>query len=99
MPGAVFSTVLVFAAEAMPATKTFLVTGATEGIGLATVEQLQRDGHAILVHGRNAEKVEKVVKAVCDKGGTAAGYTADLSSLAQVRTTPFAPGNLTRTTP
>jgi len=65
--------------------KTFLVTGATEGIGLETAKQLSRDGHAVLVHGRNAGKVERVVQSLCGDGGNAAGYTADLGSLSQIR--------------
>ena len=37
--------------------KTILITGATDGIGLETAKLLAAGGHRLLVHGRNAEKL------------------------------------------
>jgi NAD(P)-dependent dehydrogenase (short-subunit alcohol dehydrogenase family) len=58
-----------------------LVTGATDGIGLATVRQLAREGAAVLVHGRDPDKVMRVVRQTREGGGRAEGLVADFSSL------------------
>jgi len=61
--------------------KTILVTGATDGIGLETAKMLAEGGHTLLLHGRNPAKLEAAKAAV---GSVAETYTADLSDLAQV---------------
>ena len=38
-------------------TPTFLVTGATDGIGKATALALARQGASVIIHGRNAAKL------------------------------------------
>lgn len=58
--------------------KTILITGATDGIGLEAAKLLAAEGHQILLHGRNAAKLE-AVKALLPDG--AETYLADLSDL------------------
>lgn len=62
-------------------TKTILITGATDGIGLLTAQALAAEGHRVLLHGRNAAKLEAAAKTV---GGTTEQYIADLSKRADV---------------
>ena len=40
--------------------KTILITGATDGIGLVTAKLLAKQGHDLLIHGRNSSKLEDV---------------------------------------
>jgi NAD(P)-dependent dehydrogenase (short-subunit alcohol dehydrogenase family) len=56
-----------------------LVTGATSGIGRAAAAKLARDGHTVVVHGRDAARGLEVVDAIAADGGTARFVTADLS--------------------
>lgn len=63
-------------------TKTILITGATDGIGLLTAKKLAADGHRILLHGRNTAKLEAAAQKV---GGQPETYSADLSDLSAVR--------------
>ena len=65
--------------------RSVLVTGATEGLGLAAAHQLVEAGHTVLVHGRNAAKVQRVVDSLEASGGKAVGFVCDLSSMAEVR--------------
>lgn len=66
--------------------KTVLITGATDGIGLVTAQQLAKQDHNLLIHGRNPAKVNDVVEQVSGLGdGSVTPYVADLSDLAQVR--------------
>ena len=67
-------------------TKTILITGATDGIGLATAKTLAGGGHTLLLHGRDIEKLERAqneVSAVTGAGQIET-YVADLSNLAEV---------------
>lgn len=63
-------------------TKTILITGATDGIGLLTAKTLSAEGHTVLLHGRSAEKLEAAAKEV---GGTPETFRADLTNLDEVR--------------
>ena len=58
--------------------KTILVTGATDGIGLTTAKRLAAQGHLVLLHGRNPDKLAAAAQAV---GGTTETYLADLTRL------------------
>ncbi|MFN8184340.1 MAG: SDR family NAD(P)-dependent oxidoreductase [Candidatus Nanopelagicales bacterium] len=60
---------------------TVLITGSTDGIGLRTAQTLRARGCDIIVHGRNAEKVDRTRAQV----GAVAGLVADLGDLRQVQ--------------
>ncbi|MCB1807637.1 MAG: SDR family NAD(P)-dependent oxidoreductase, partial [Candidatus Competibacteraceae bacterium] len=47
-------------------TKTILITGATDGIGLATTRMLLSQGHKVLLHGRNPKKLATVAASLSD---------------------------------
>lgn len=66
--------------------KTILLTGATDGIGLQAAHQLAKQGHTMLVHGRNTAKLEKVQATLSSLPGAGAieMYAADLSDLPAV---------------
>ena len=66
--------------------KTILITGSTDGIGLETAKILASQGHNVLLHGRNLEKLEQVQKTLLElKGGGAVEiYVADLSLMENV---------------
>lgn len=61
--------------------KTILITGATDGIGLLTAQKLGAQGHKILMHGRSAEKLDAAGRTV---GGATERYLADMSVMAEI---------------
>lgn len=76
-------------AENLPpaADQVYLVTGATDGIGLITAQELARTGAQVVVTGRNPEKGAAAVARIrAATGNEAVAYlNADLSSQAEVR--------------
>lgn len=71
----------------LPVTRTILVTGSTDGIGRATATALARQGHRVLVHGRDRKKGRAVLREIGKEtgGATLDLFTADLSSPEGVR--------------
>jgi NAD(P)-dependent dehydrogenase (short-subunit alcohol dehydrogenase family) len=63
-----------------------LITGSTDGLGREVALRLAAEGHHVLVHGRNQERGEEVVRAIREDGrGSARFFAADLASMAEVR--------------
>lgn len=68
-------------------TKTILITGSTDGIGLAAARELVARGQRVLLHGRDPMKLESAhdrIAAEVRAEGVAGSYTADLSDLGAV---------------
>ncbi|MEM8924298.1 MAG: SDR family NAD(P)-dependent oxidoreductase [Actinomycetota bacterium] len=67
-------------------TKTILITGSTDGLGLATAQALAANGHSVLLHGRSQAKLDDAEQQVRAVGGTGQidSYRADLSDLDEV---------------
>ncbi len=63
--------------------KTVLITGATDGIGLATARQLAAEGARLVLHGRSAERLQAAAESIRPR--PAETVRADLASLAEVR--------------
>ncbi len=62
-------------------TKTILITGSTDGIGLQTAAALAAQNHNVLLHGRSRAKLDEAERQLRTSGGTGAveSYQADLS--------------------
>ncbi|MEM7493352.1 MAG: SDR family NAD(P)-dependent oxidoreductase [Pseudomonadota bacterium] len=67
-------------------TKTILITGATDGIGLETAKMMAPLGHTLVLHGRSADKLAAAKSAVAaiEGAGEIRTYQADLTDLNQV---------------
>ena len=67
-------------------TKTILLTGATDGIGLETARRLAGGGHTLLIHGRSDAKLASTrdTLAGIEGAGTIETHRADLSRIADV---------------
>ncbi|MEM6498845.1 MAG: SDR family NAD(P)-dependent oxidoreductase [Pseudomonadota bacterium] len=64
--------------------KTILITGSTDGIGLETAKMLSEQGHTVLLHGRNSAKLESAettLAAVLPSSDGISSYQADLSRM------------------
>lgn len=66
--------------------KTILITGATDGIGRETARRLSAEGHHVLIHGRNADKLAATSKDLSAQpgAGPVETFQADLSDLVAV---------------
>ncbi len=62
-------------------TKTILLTGATDGIGLETAKFFAKEGYHLLIHGRNTRKLEEVKAELIDinKNIEIKSFVADFS--------------------
>ncbi len=60
--------------------KRALVTGSSAGIGAGIAKSLAREGTSVVVHGRNKERTESVVKEIAQSGAKAASAVGDLGT-------------------
>ncbi len=58
--------------------KCAIVTGATQGIGLATAQMLAAEGASVVIAARGRERLNAVVAAIRTAGGQALGVQADI---------------------
>lgn len=67
--------------------KTILITGSTDGIGLATAKSLLKLGHTVLLHGRSGSKLASAKKQLLEIGDEQRIFTykADLSVIDEVK--------------
>jgi NAD(P)-dependent dehydrogenase (short-subunit alcohol dehydrogenase family) len=66
--------------------KTILVTGSTDGLGRVVAKRLAAGGAQVLIHGRDRQRGEKLVKEIRASGnGKATFYQSDFASLAEVQ--------------
>lgn len=72
----------------MPQQHTVLITGATDGLGRALAERFAGRGDRVVVHGRDAERIDRAVSEIKTATGNDDVYPAlaDLAELRQVRT-------------
>lgn len=67
--------------------KIILITGSTDGIGKITATALAKQGHTIIIHGRNQSKAEKVCEEIKSQTGNnkVDFIIANLLSLADIK--------------
>ena len=70
----------------MTLSKTILITGSTDGIGLETAKLLAAKGHSVILHGRNPEKLAAAQQTLAAIAGSepVEAYAADLSRMRDV---------------
>ncbi len=68
-------------------TKKILITGSTDGIGKLAASQLAKDGHHVFIHGRNSDKLKRVIEEIKELSNNSNihGFAADLSNLDHVK--------------
>lgn len=67
--------------------KTIVITGSTDGIGKLAAIQLAVEGHQVIIHGRNAEKLKAVKEEIINSSGNQniLAFKADLSNLNEAK--------------
>jgi len=65
-------------------TKTFIITGASQGIGAEIALKLSLEGYHTILLARNVEKLQQTANAIHEKGGTATYYQCDVSNSSSV---------------
>lgn len=67
--------------------KTILITGSTDGIGKLAATKLAQNGHHVIIHGRNSEKLANVKEEIISATGNTniGAYDADFSKLQEVK--------------
>lgn len=60
--------------------KCAIVTGATQGIGLATAQMLAAEGASVVIAARGRERLDSVIAAIRAAGGQALGVQADIGN-------------------
>ncbi|MEM9675442.1 MAG: SDR family NAD(P)-dependent oxidoreductase [Bacteroidota bacterium] len=66
--------------------KTILITGSTDGIGKLAAIKLAKEGHQVLLHGRNREKLENTIaetKKIAENDKVS-GFVANLSDFSSI---------------
>jgi len=61
--------------------KVVVITGGTEGIGLATAELFVKEGAYVFITGRRQQQLDEAVKAI---GGNVSGVQGDVAKLADL---------------
>lgn len=59
--------------------KRALITGSSAGLGEATAKMLAAEGAAVVVHGRDKDRTEKVAREIREAGGAAETVVGDLA--------------------
>lgn len=67
--------------------KTILITGSTDGIGKLAATKLAIEGHQIILHGRNCEKLRKTIAEIKEisSNDKIDGFVSDLSDFESIK--------------
>jgi len=67
--------------------KTIFITGSTDGVGKLAALKLANDGHYIIVHGRNSEKLKNTISEIKEKTANdkISGLVSDLSDFNNIK--------------